>query len=499
MLIPSFSILLPSLLLLIPPIFIILKRIKSPSLKKLPLPPGPNPWPILGNLPQIGQNAHISITQFANIYGPLISLKLGAQRLVVASSPATATAVLKTHDRFLSNRYILQMTPDRALYNQHSLVFSPECGDHWKNLRSICKANLFTAKAIESQAILREKKMKELVEFLESKQGSVVKIKDFVFTSVFNTLSNLIFSMDLLDFVGDGFNGIKGSFKKMMDLGLTPNLADFYPLLRRFDLQGLRKKAAIYMNEVDSLWGILIKERREIHCQQGSASSDFLDVLIQSGFSDQQINYLINELLSAGTDTTTTTVEWAMSEILKDKGILNKVRQEIKKVTKESPIDESNISKLQYLWSCVKETLRLHPPAPFLLPRLAPMDCEVMGYSIPKDSMIFVNVWGIGRDPSIWEDSQTFNPERFDVGCGNNVDFKGYDYRYLPFGGGRRICPGLPMAIVQVPLILATLLHNFEWSLPNGEDLSKLDLNGRLGVTLQKYEALELIPKRNPI
>ncbi|KAA0055170.1 putative (S)-N-methylcoclaurine 3'-hydroxylase isozyme 2 [Cucumis melo var. makuwa] len=499
MLIPSFSILLPSLLLLLP-IFIILKHIKSPS-SKLPLPPGPNPWPILGNLLQIGQNAHISITQFANIYGPLISLKLGAQRLIVASSPAAATAVLKTQDRLLSARYIFQMTPDRALHDQHSLVFSPECGDQWKNLRSLCKVNLFTAKAIESQAILREKKMKELVKFLESKQGSVVEVKDFVFTSVFNTLSNLIFSMDLIDFVGDGFKGIKGPFKKMMDLGLTPNLADFYPLLRRFDLQGLKNKADIYKNEVDSLWGILIKERREIHCQQGSASNDFLDVLIQSGFDDQQINALIIELLSAGTDTTTTTVEWAMSEILKDKDILNKVREEMKKVTKENrPIDESNISELQYLWRCVKETLRLHPPAPFLLPRLAPMDCEVMGYSIPKDSMVFVNVWGIGRDPSVWEDSQTFNPQRFDVGCGNdNVDFKGYDYRYLPFGGGRRICPGLPMAIVQVPLILATLIHNFEWSLPNDEDLSKLDLNGRLGVTLQKYETLKLIPKRRVI
>ncbi|KAE8647949.1 hypothetical protein Csa_000098, partial [Cucumis sativus] len=299
----------------------------------------------------MGQNAHVSITQFANVYGPLISLKLGAQRLIVASSRAATTAVLRTQDCLLSARYIFQMTPDRALHDQHSLVFSHEYGDQWKNLRSICKVNLFTAKEIESQDTLREKKMKELVEFLESKQGSVVEIKDFVFTSVFKSLTNLI------------------------------------------------------QNQ---------------------------------------------ELLSAGTDTTTTTVEWTMSEILKDKDILNKAREEIKKVAKESPaIDESNISKLQYLWSCVKETLRLHPPAPFLLPRLAPMDCEVTGYSIPKDSMIFANVWGIGRDPSIWEDSQTFNPQRFDVGCGNNVDFKGYDYRYLPFGGGRRICPGLPIAIVQ--------------------------------------------------
>lgn len=121
-----------------------------------------------------------------------------------------------------------------------------------------------------------------------------------------------------------------------------------------------------------------------------------------------------------------------------------------------------------------------------------------MGYSIPKNTLIFVNVWGIGRDPSLRENPLLFNPERF-VGD-SDVDFKGSDYRYLPFGGGRRICPGLPMAIVQVPLILAKLIHNFEWVLPNGdEDLSKLDLNGRLGVTLQKEPPLKLVPKHRDL
>lgn len=182
-----------------------------------------------------------------------------------------------------------------------------------------------------------------------------------------------------------------------------------------------------------------------------------------------------------------------MAELLKNKDIMNKVREEMKEVINGSTVDESDIPQLHYLWNCVKETLRLHPPAPFLLPRIAPEACELMGYSISKDTLIFVNVWAIGRDPSVWEDPLSFNPDRF-VGC--DVDFKGYDFRYLPFGGGRRICPGIPMAVVQVPLILATLIHNFEWFLPNGEDLSKLDFNGRLGVTLQKEEPLKLIPKR---
>lgn len=183
-----------------------------------------------------------------------------------------------------------------------------------------------------------------------------------------------------------------------------------------------------------------------------------------------------------------------MAEVLKNKDIMEKVREEMKRETKQNSIDETEVCKLKYLWKCVKETLRLHPPAPFLLPRIAPMDCELMGYSIPKDTLIFVNIWGIGRDPSIWEDCLSFNPQRFSDY--DHVEFKGNDYGYLPFGGGRRICPGFPMATLQLPLILATLIHNFEWSLPDGEDFSKVDMEGMLGVTLQKKQPLKLIPKK---
>ncbi|XP_022159319.1 probable (S)-N-methylcoclaurine 3'-hydroxylase isozyme 2 [Momordica charantia] len=481
------------ILLLLASLFITLKYFRSPSSKQTKLPPGPKPWPILGNLLQIGEDAHASMTRFAQAYGPLISLRLGGQLLVVASSPDAAAVVLKTQDRLLSARYIFQTVHDEALHRECSFVFSPECNDRWRKVRSICRANLFTAKAIDSQANLRRMKMDEMVEFLVSKQGSVVEIRDFVFTTVFNILSNFIFSRDLFDFVGDGFNGIKASLKKMVTLGLTPNLADYYSLLRNLDLQGLRKKATIYRKQIDSAWKELIDERRKIHLQNSPnfVARDFLDVLIQSQFNDEQINHLIVEIFLAGTDTTTMTVEWAMAEMLKQRDIMAKVREEMKReINNQSTVDESKISQLHYLWKCVKETLRLHPPAPFLLPRVAPTDCELMGYSIPKDTLIFVNVWGIGRDPSLWEDSLSFNPERF-TDC--DVDFKGYDYRYLPFGGGRRICPGLPMASVQIPLILATLIHNFELSLPNGQDFSKLDLDGKLGVTLQKKKPLQLI------
>jgi len=174
------------------------------------------------------------------------------------------------------------------------------------------------------------------------------------------------------------------------------------------------------------------------------------------------------ELISAGSDTTTSTIEWAMTELLRNKGAMHKLQAELTSQFGENDIiTESNITELPYLAACVKETLRIHPPTPFLIPRRAPETCEIMNYTIPKNSKLFVNVYAIGRDSNIWEDALSFRPERF---LDSKVDFWGQDFEFIPFGAGRRICPGLGFARQEIHLILASLIHYFEWSLPNSED-----------------------------
>ncbi|XP_048325463.2 (S)-N-methylcoclaurine 3'-hydroxylase isozyme 1-like isoform X2 [Ziziphus jujuba] len=442
-------------------IFVFLKYAGSLfSDRELPLPPGPKPWPIVGNFFLMGKKPHISITQLAKHYGPLISLRLGTQLLVVGSSPVAATEILKTNGRLLSAR------------NQ-----------------------LFSAKAIELQAILREKKVNEMVEFLRTEEGKVVDIGEVVFTTVFDTLANLFFSRDFIGFRNQGIaSELKELIWRMMELGTTPNIADFYPLFSRLDVQGRRKKALGCLNEMFGVWEFLIKERREgSHGHSNIKHGDFLDVFLANGFTDEQINVLFLELFTAGTDTTTSTIEWAMAELLKNREAMKRVREELRREIKGDSIAESNISQLPYLQACIKETLRLHPPVPFLLPRRAVESCEVMSYRIPKNSRIFVNVWAIGRDPKIWECPLAFKPERFMVG--SKLDFKGHNYEFLPFGAGRRICPGLPMASKQVALVLASLIHFFDWSLSKGEDVAELEMNEKFGVTLQKEESLLAIPK----
>lgn len=177
---------------------------------------------------------------------------------------------------------------------------------------------------------------------------------------------------------------------------------------------------------------------------------------------------------------------------------MEKVVEELEGIVlNQDSVKESNLLKLSYLQACIKETLRLHPPAPLLLPHRASETCQVMNYRIPKDAQVLVNVWAIGRDPSIWDEPLKFKPERFLNSAA--MDFnKGNDFELLPFGAGRRICPGLSMAARHVPSVLASLIHCFDWSIPQAKDdhhQQQLDMNEKFGVTLQKEKPLLLIPK----
>ncbi|KVI04739.1 cytochrome P450 [Cynara cardunculus var. scolymus] len=460
----------------------IMKHIKLISFRKLKnLPPGPPKWPIIGNLHQLGEKPHVTVTKFAKEYGPLISLHLGKQLLVVATSPEAAMGILKTQDRVLSSR-IAPSAFNHASLLPYSLIWS-ECNERWKTLRTICRAEMFSNKAIESHSRLREEKVGDMLDFLRSKQGQMVNIGEVVYTTVFNSISGILFSKDLLDLKdeNEACGGLKKSLEKVLEhLGKT-DLSDFYPIFRSLDLQGISKGFTKHSKELFSIWEVMIKERRSQIASSTWSSEDarsFLDRLIENEFSDSQINQLLNELFIAGTDTTTTTLEWAMAELLRNKEARSKLEQELRKEINYDKITESQISKLSYLQACIKETLRLHAPGPFLIPHRAFQTCEVMGYTIPENTELFINIWGISRDPKIWDDPLSFKPERF---LGANLDFISQDFKFIPFGAGRRMCPGLPSAIKSIELILATLIHGFNWVLPNGEDLTKLDMNDKFG------------------
>ncbi|CAN1135262.1 Cytochrome P450 76A2 [Linum perenne] len=200
----------------------------------------------------------------------------------------------------------------------------------------------------------------------------------------------------------------------------------------------------------------------------------------------------IQEIFMAGSETTSSTTEWALTELLRHPESMTKVQTELKTVIGPNrKMEETDIENLPFLQAVVKETFRLHPPIPLLVPRRAMRDTTFMGYHVPKDTQVLVNAWSIGRDPSQWEDPWSFKPDRF---LGSKVDYRGQHYQFLPFGAGRRMCAGVPLAHRVLHLILGTLLHEFSWEAK--VDPSTFNMDDRLGITMRKSESLMVVPKK---
>ncbi|KAK1289780.1 putative (S)-N-methylcoclaurine 3'-hydroxylase isozyme 2 [Acorus calamus] len=484
--------LIPLLLLLFLPIITL--YLLRPTKRPRNLPPGPFAWPVIGTiLSKMKKQPHAELARLARIHGPLMLLYHGLEPVIVASTATAASEVLKSQDRALSARF----APNSVRlpgYIEHSMVWA-DCTDYWKSVRKIWRVELFSNRMLDLQARVREAKAHELVRFLRAREGQEVTLADVVFGSILNVLGMIVFSKDVFDLEGkavENDTGMKGMIRQLMVLAAIPNLADLYPFLGRLDMQGLRRASGECVKRMNGSWAAIVKERRA--SGGGRDENDFLKVLIDEGFSDPQIDAMLLEIFGPGSDTSTSTIEWAVAELLRNPQKLAKVREELDSVIGRSgtPIKESDLPNLPYLHACVKETLRLHPPVTFLLPHRASEPCEVMGYTIPKDCQLMVNTYAIGRDPATWTEPEKFEPERF---VGSEVDYQGNDFQYIPFGAGRRICPGMSLASRVVRLFLASLVHGFDLGLPNGMKAEEMDMTDRFGLALLKDVPLVVVPK----
>lgn len=206
------------------------------------------------------------------------------------------------------------------------------------------------------------------------------------------------------------------------------------------------------------------------------------------------LSNFFQEIFLAGSETTSSTVEWALSELLRAPDKMIRAKHELNSVIgSNEKLEESSIDNLPYLQAIIKETLRLHAPIPFLVPRKAAHDTDFMGYHILKDTQLFVNAWAIGRDPECWENPNSFEPERF---LGSKVDYRGQHFELIPFGGGRRMCVGVPLAHRVLHLVLGSLLHEFDWELESHVKAETLDMNDKMGIVVRKREPLIAIPKK---
>ncbi|GLU05707.1 hypothetical protein SLE2022_227900 [Rubroshorea leprosula] len=467
--------------------------------KSCQLPPGPRRIPIFGNLLDLGNEPHKSLAELAKTHGPIMSLKLGNLITVVVSSAAMAKEVLQKNDLILSNRITIDAI--RAL--QHHEIGLPwiPVSPLWRNLRKVCNLHIFASQKLDANQSLRRKKIEQLLSSVQDsyRLGEAVDIGQEAFKTTVNLLSNTVFSIDLADSHSQRAQQFKKTVRSVLEEAGKPNLADYFPLLRKIDPQGVRRRMAIHFEMLLELFGKMYDKRVQLRRGQGFATtSDVLDTLIDiiedktEELNRRQTLHLFLVLFVAGTDTTASTLEWAMAELLHNPNVLLKARVELEEaIGKGRQVEESDIVRLPYLEAIIKETFRMHPPVPLLLPRRAGADAEICGFTVPEGAQVLVNAWAIGRDPSIWEKPNCFMPERF---LGSEMDVKGRNFELIPFGGGRRICPGLPLALRMLHLMLGSLINCFEWKLEDGVTPENMNMEEKFGLTLQKAIPLRAIP-----
>ncbi|GLJ19391.1 hypothetical protein SUGI_0349390 [Cryptomeria japonica] len=480
-------------------IFIIFLKKKSKRSLSLPLPPGPPGWPFIGNLPQLGDKPHQSLFLLAQKYGPLMTIKMGRQTSLVVSSPSMAREVLKNNDQSFSSRKT-NIAARTFAYQGTTLVWSPY-GPQWRLLRKICTTEIFSAKRLDALQHLRRDEVFTAIDYIlkDSKQGNIVNIGERAFMISLGLVGKMVCSQKVFETGSAQAAEFKNMVWEVLKLTGVPNLSDLFPFLARLDLQGLNSKTKILAQRFDKMFDRIIEERQVQRADtqyNSNEEKDFLDVMLDlkedgTQLTLENIKGMFMDMFIAGTDTTSGTIEWAMAELLRKPTVLKRVQAELDDVVGlERRMEEEDVANLPYLRAVVKEVFRLHPAAPLNIPRKADKSCVINGYLVPEDTQVFVNIWGIGRDPSVWKDPLNFNPDRF---LESNIDYKGQDFELIPFGAGRRICIGIPLAQKMVHLVVGSLLQAFNWSIAMDNEPS-IDMSETFGITLQKAVPLRATP-----
>lgn len=379
-------------------------------------------------------------------------------------------------------------------------------------LRKICSVHLFSAKALDDFRQVRQEEVSILTKALANAGTKPIQLGQLLNVCTTNALSKAMLGRRVF---GDGSGGsdpkaneFKNMVVELMVLAGVFNIGDFVPALEWLDLQGVASKMKKLHKRFDDLFGAILEEHKVNIAKDGQDQhgGDLLSTLISlkdncdgegGKLTDTEIKALLLDLFTAGTDTSSSTVEWAIAELIRHPRILAQVQQEMDSVVgRDRLVNETDLPKLTYFQAVIKEVFRLHPSTPLSLPRMAAEPCEINGYYIPKNTTLLVNVWAIARDPNVWADPLKFQPERFLLGGERpDADVKGNDFEVIPFGAGRRICAGMSLGLRMVQLLTATLVHAFDWNLADGLMPEKLNMEEDYGLTLQRKVPLMVHPR----
>ncbi|XP_065009172.1 cytochrome P450 81Q32-like [Musa acuminata AAA Group] len=465
------------------------------------LPPSPPSLPFIGHLHLCRKPLHRCLARLTALHGPVLLLRFGARPVLVVASPAAADECFTTHDITFANRPSLPSRKYLSYKNNDTLVFA-SYGPYWRNLRRIATVEVLSSHRLRSSSDARAHEVRsmarELLRACDAPADGLAKVelKSRLFKLAMNVLMRTI--------AGKRYSGEEGvvseeskrfmvTVEEILALIGASNVGDFIPLLWWVDYGGVRRKLRRLHRVRDEFLQQLIDELRTRGSEESPTTeakeekttmSDLLSLqkTDPENYSDQIIKSLIASLLSAGTDATANTIEWAMSLRLNHPNAMDKTRAEIDaRVGNGRLLDESDLPSLPYLHCVVAETLRMYPAGPLLVPHESSDECVVGGFHVPRGTILLVNAYAMHRDPKTWDEPARFMPERFEGG-------KGEGKWMAPFGMGRRKCPGEGLAARMVGLVLGTLIQCFEWGRVGDNEV---DMAEGSGLSLPKAVALE--------
>ncbi|KVI06601.1 cytochrome P450 CYP82D47-like [Cynara cardunculus var. scolymus] len=480
--------------------------------KKIEPPQAKGAWPIIGHLHLLGGShlPHFVLGDMADEHGPIFTIRLGIHQALVVSDWKMAKDCFTTNDKAFASRPKSEAIKLMA-YNYATFGFALY-GDYWRQVRKIIMLEVLSQQRVEMLGRIRVSEVRTSikdiydvwVENKESENADEVKVE------MSQWFGNLMVNIMVRILSGKRFlpnddEGVRFQLvvKKFYDLVGAFVVSDFIPYLKWLDVGGYIKAMKKTAKDFDNIFDGWLKEHkieRESE-QQREGSQVFMSVLISilegaseedfHGFDqDTVIKATCQQLLVAGLDTTSLTLTWALSLLLNNPKALKIAHDEIDEhVGRDRLVEESDLKNLVYLDAIIKETLRLYPAGPLSVPHESMEDCVVGGYNIPKGTRLLVNLWKLHRDPNIWSDPSEVRPERF-LASHKDIDVKGKHFELLPFGSGRRMCPGIFFSLQALRLTLASLIQQFVLKRPSKEPI---DMTETSGLTNSKATPLEVL------
>ncbi|KAL9236536.1 hypothetical protein vseg_011192 [Gypsophila vaccaria] len=468
-------------------------KIKS-NKTKLRLPPGPPGWPVVGNLFQVANSGKAFfeyVRELRPVYGSIFTMKMGSRTMIIVSSAELAYEALIAKGQLFASRPL--ETPTRSIFSCNKFTVNAAYhGPVWRSLRRNLVQNGLSSTRVRDFKNVRDVAMDRLVERLkneaENEDGAVWVLKQARF-AVFCILLSMCFGLELSE---DTIEKIDHMMKLVL-MTVDPRIDDFLPILSPFFYKQRRQAWDVRKKQIETLRPLIEKRRAilrsGVESYPKAVPFSYLDTLFdlevegrKTGPTESEIVTLCSEFLNGGTDTTAAAIEWAMGRFIEDPRIQTRLYEEIRATVGSRPVQEKDLDNMAYLHAFVKELLRKHPPTYFSLTHAVIEPTKLAGYDIPVGCNVEFFLPGISEDPKLWSSPEKFNPERFLSG-GEEVDMTGVKgVKMLPFGAGRRICPGLSMATIHVQLMVARLVQEFEWSVyPEG---SKVDFSEKLEFTV---------------